>query len=666
MVCFNDADYQRGTYKGKNVNLEPAGQSKVNQSLQKIIYTPIVLMLLMATFLLVQFRSFIKAAEWVDHTDAVISQAQEAAKTHLDMESNFRGYLLTSDPSFLQFFKDSQPLIDSKFDELQKQVADNSSQKARVIQVHQLVKEWRRYAEKVISKKESSQDFIREVQAGTGKTITARIRSQTNDFIGVEEHLRAQRSDQAIRASQLLVITSFGLALILGLILAILGRRTVYTISSSYLNALSFERERTKELTAARKDLEKAHSTLEDRVKMRTNDLQLANRSLSIFSVLISHIQEYAIFMIDPVGNIVTWNPAANRITGYKANEIIGKNFSIFYTPEDQKNKHPQQELSYALKTGKYEEEGIRVRHDGSRFWANVIISPLYDDLRNHIGFVKVTRDITERMRSSEELNSILRNLRERTEELTQANQTAKEKETALSSVNQELETFCYSVSHDLRSPLRGIDGFSQMLLIEYGHQLDEKAKSYLDRIRTATQRMGQLIDDLLKLSRLTRTEKTSQEVNLTKIAKRIMSELRSTEPNRDVSIKIQDGLFTVGDSVLLDSVLENLLGNAWKFTSKEPKAEIEFGRIRQNEKNVFFVKDNGAGFNMMYADKLFGAFQRLHKVNEYPGTGIGLASVRRIIRRHNGEVWAKSEIGKGSTFYFTIDEDQRRTVDAA
>ena len=221
----------------------------------------------------------------------------------------------------------------------------------------------------------------------------------------------------------------------------------------------------------------------------------------------------------------------------------------------------------------------------------------------------------------------------------------------------QELEAFSYSVSHDLRAPLRSIDGFSQILLEEHSAQLDAQGQDYLRRVRLASQHMEQLINDMFKLSRVTRAEINIDKVNLTQIARSVINELQESKPQRHVDIRIADDLEDNADSRLMHIMLENLLGNAWKFTEKQSTAIIEFGFTKEGKKKIYFVRDNGAGFDMTYMDKLFTPFQRLHTAEEYPGTGIGLATVRRIIHRHGGNIWAEGQVGKGATFYFTLHE---------
>lgn len=224
-----------------------------------------------------------------------------------------------------------------------------------------------------------------------------------------------------------------------------------------------------------------------------------------------------------------------------------------------------------------------------------------------------------------------------------------------LEALNKELESFSYSVSHDLRAPLRSIDGFSNKILKDYGSMFNDQGKDYFTRIMKASQTMGHLIDDLLKLARLSRVEMNLTETNISIIAESIAEELKSSEPERKAFITVQPNMVIVADRQLIQIALQNLLGNAWKYTRKKPVTEIEFGNLSKNGQTVYFIKDNGVGFDMKYVDKLFGAFQRLHSATEFEGTGIGLATVLRIIRRHKGNIWADGELNKGATFFFTL-----------
>ncbi len=237
--------------------------------------------------------------------------------------------------------------------------------------------------------------------------------------------------------------------------------------------------------------------------------------------------------------------------------------------------------------------------------------------------------------------NSMVENLKKRSAEIEHT--------------NKELEAFSYSVSHDLRAPLRSIDGFSQALLEDYYEKIDETGRDYLNRVRAATQHMGCLIDDLLKLSRLTRTEMCQELIDLSGMVNRCLDSLKRNDPDRSVECSVQEGISVKGDPYLMEIAMENLLSNAWKFTGKTTIPKIQFGTTDQEGERVFFIKDNGIGFDMTYSDKLFGAFQRLHTVDEFPGTGIGLATVKRIIHRHGGRIWVQAEPGNGATFFFTV-----------
>ena len=256
-----------------------------------------------------------------------------------------------------------------------------------------------------------------------------------------------------------------------------------------------------------------------------------------------------------------------------------------------------------------------------------------------------VDTERNERSRAEAEVRALNQDLEARVESRT----------AALTAANQELETFAYSVSHDLRAPLRAIDGFSQMLLEDYEAKLDDEGRDALARVRKATQRMGVLIDDMLKLSRSTRGDLVVARVDLSELAGKIVAELRLADPAREVEVRLARGVNVRGDAGLLGSVLENLLSNAWKFTGKTQGARIEFGAEAAGEDLVCHVRDNGAGFDMAYAGYLFAPFQRLHKPTEFAGNGVGLATAKRIIARHGGRVWAEGAINRGATFYFAL-----------
>jgi PAS domain S-box-containing protein len=368
--------------------------------------------------------------------------------------------------------------------------------------------------------------------------------------------------------------------------------------------------------------------------KIEEQKQALKEESEQPFRLLVEGVKDYAIFMLDSNGQIETWNTGAARLYGYDAGEVVGQHFRLFYPRPDIQALKPERELQTVLDQGRAEDEDWRVRKNGTFFWADVVITPVMDSAGRRRGFAQIVRDMTERRKTEEALR--------------QAKQTAE-------ASNQELEAFSYSVAHDLRAPLRSIDGFSQAVLDTCGDRLDAKGIDYLHRVRTASQRMAALIDGLLNLARLTRLELRRSQVDLTATGTAVAAELKLEHPGRKVTLKIGDDLLVEGDPFLLRIVLSNLLGNAWKFTAKREDAVVELGARQQDGLKTFFVRDNGAGFKMAHATKLFGVFQRLHNSSDFEGTGIGLTTVQRIIHRHGGKIWADAEESKGATFFFTL-----------
>jgi PAS domain S-box-containing protein len=481
---------------------------------------------------------------------------------------------------------------------------------------------------------------------------------------------------------------------------------------------------------------------------------------------MISSIKDYAIIMLDADGNIVDWNLGARTIKGWHTEEIVGKNFACFYLPADVAAQKPQRELEQAAREGRSEDEGWRVRKDGSRFWANVVITALRNSDGQLRGFVKVTCDLTERKIAENQLRSSLKEIGDlkaaldehaivaitdpqgkityvndkfcaisqypREELLGQDHRLinsghhskefirdlwttithgkvwkgeiknrakdgsfywvattivpflneqgkprqyvairaditerklAEEKirllnthlEQRVAERTAELESFSYSVSHDLRAPLRAMGGYARMLQEDLGQQLAPEVSHRLERIYENANKMGQLIDGLLAFSRLSRQPLKKQKVSPASITRRVLEELQPEQAGRPVQIAIGELPDCRADATLLQQVFTNLLSNALKYTRHRNPAVVQVGWDR--EQRAYFVKDNGAGFDMHYADKLFGVFQRLHRADEFEGTGVGLAIVQRIVYRHGGKIWAHAERDKGATFHFTLAE---------
>jgi PAS domain S-box-containing protein len=339
-------------------------------------------------------------------------------------------------------------------------------------------------------------------------------------------------------------------------------------------------------------------------------------------------------------GTITSWNKGAERIFGFTAEETIGKPVSILLPPG---RVGEDAEILIRLQRGERVEsfETVRRRKDGRDIDVSITISPIHDSRGQVVGASKVARDISDRKRAETAL--------------------ARAKDAA-ETASREFEAFSYSVAHDLRAPLRGIDGFSQALLEDYSDKLDAEGQRQLGKVRESAQQMAQLIENLLMLARVTQSDLRRERVDLSALARTTGVRLKGANPKRNVELQVADGLIGDGDGRLFGIVLDNLLGNAWKFTANRPVAHIEFGSDEDAGQRVFFVRDDGAGFDMAYAAKLFGVFQRLHAPSEFEGIGIGLATVQRIVRRHGGRVWAKGAVGQGAAFYFTLGDREQHT----
>jgi PAS domain S-box-containing protein len=492
------------------------------------------------------------------------------------------------------------------------------------------------------------------------------------------------------------------------------------------------------------------------------------------FRLLVEQVKDYAIFVMDPQGYVASWNAGAERIKGYRAGEIIGKHFSVFYTKEDLKSGVPERELEIARSIGSVDQEGWRLRKDGTRFWASVTITALYDESGTLTGFGKVTRDVTERRNAEEALqksrnmferlfenapdavvvvdsHGVIRKVNQMAEALfgymreemvgspiehliperfhkrhrqhrrgyfsdprarkmgiglelygqssdgreipvdimlnpmetsdgtwafavvrditaqkqsdakiRELNDTLKNQVEQLAATNRELEAFSYSVSHDLRAPLRHIIGFVDLLNSRDLSSLDEKSRHYMQVITQAAQKMGVLIDDLLAFSRMGRSEMMKTRVDFDQLVRDIVKELSEDARDREIQWEIAPLPAIVGDAAMLRQVMVNLLSNAIKFTRPRPLAKIEIGALDDRPgETLLFVRDNGVGFDIRYVNKLFSLFQRLHSNEEFEGTGVGLANVQRIVLRHGGKVWAESALDGGATFWVSLPKGE-------
>ena len=392
------------------------------------------------------------------------------------------------------------------------------------------------------------------------------------------------------------------------------------------------------------------------------------------------------ILMLDASGQITFANPEAEKILGLNVRGITERLYNDpawKITTVDGVAFLEKQLPFFLVKQTNAPVSGIEqvIEHpDGQQTTLSINAVPLHDALNNFIGMIATLTNITERKKAEKQVLAVQTELKELLNISDQSRlallsvledqkkvedkirllnidleQRVLDRTAQLEAANQELEAFSYSVSHDLRAPLRALDGFSSALMMDYKDQLDDQGVHYLNRIKDASQRMGQLIEDLLNLSRVTRQDFSRTKVNLSEIVNTICGELQERESNRKIKLEIEEGIFVMADFKLIKIAMENLLQNAFKFTGKLDQAIIRFGVKKSDNKKIYFISDNGVGFNMAYAEKLFSPFQRLHGMNEFPGTGIGLVTVQRIITRHGGRIWPEAIENQGVTFYFTI-----------
>lgn len=371
-----------------------------------------------------------------------------------------------------------------------------------------------------------------------------------------------------------------------------------------------------------------------------TRDLTQRKLAEERYRLLIEGVTDYAIYTLDPAGIITSWNPGAERIKGYTSDEIIGQHFSRFYTPADVEAGLPASVLRSALQHGHWEGEGWRVRKDGSRFWSSVVVTPLRDARGELYGFSKITRDITDRQRFLEQIKRHAEELEIRVREREQT--------------NADLEAFSYSVSHDLRAPLRIIEGFATALEEDAGDRLDDTARGYLKEITSAAVRMNRLVQDLLEYSRVSRTEFPLTPVPLLEAVKSSMKEL--AEAAKEVQVSVPANASVMGDRNTLVQVIVNLASNALKFHAPGivPRVQVR-GENRPGGFVRLSVTDEGIGIAPQHHERIFQVFERLHGPEGYPGTGIGLAIVKRGIERMRGRYGLISEQGKGSTFWIEL-----------
>lgn len=586
------------------------GVSLLSRHLSRARHFPRVAMMLASSlFLLIvavlvwfDFANAREAEAQIEHTYQVLNASQDLFSTVQDAELQQRNYLLTGDEQQVSSFRKALASEVSARGRLGGLTVDNASQQVRLAELDRLIQTRLALLENsmALRRQQGAQAAIDVVRTGQSARVMEEIRTILGSVQAEEHRLLNQRSQaSAAEATRTRAALATGTALLVALLM---------------FAGIVLENDAGK--------------------------LQSSEKTLRRQAYLLDQARE-PIIVSELGGAIEYWNRGAEELYGFPRQQAVGCDHNALLHPMHPLGMPAIQELLArdGLWTGELT-HGIGGREIIVESRMTLITEP-----DGHRTVIKANRDITEQKHAQEEIRQLNRELEQRVKDRTMQ----------LEASNQELEAFAYSVSHDLRAPLRGIDGWSMALLEDYGPKLDGQGQQYLKRVRMETQRMGCLIDDLLKLSRLSRVEMQRESVDLTSMAHAIAARLKETEPTRNLEFVIQEGLIAGGDAHLLEIVLANLLSNAAKFTGPRPVARIEFGQNKLNGELAFYVRDNGVGFDMVYAGNLFGAFQRLHKHTEFPGTGIGLATAQRVLRRHGGRIWAYARPQEGATFYLSL-----------
>ncbi len=569
----------------------------------------VALMLASSLFLVIvavlvwfDFSDAREAEALVEHTYQVLNASEHLFSIIQDAEARQRGYLLTGEQQYLDRYRELVSDERAAMQAVHALTGDNAAQQIRLAELRRYINARLSLLDLGISARRDLgvQAAIVMIRAGEGAHLMRNIRASLGAMEAEEHGLLKQRTQAAAAQA---VRTRWALGMGSALLVALL-----------IFAGIVIESDVGKLQASAR--ILRRHTDLLDKAPGPIVVWQLG-------------------------GAIEYWNRGAEELFGFTSEQAVGRDHNEFLQPLHPLGISAIQEL--LARDGEWRGE---IRHlIGGR---EIIVESRMTLVTERDGrktVLKTNRDITAEKRAQDEIRQLNRELEQR----------VKDRTAQLEATNQELEAFAYSVSHDLRAPLRGIDGWSLALLEDYGSRFDPEAQECLKRVRAETQRMGLLIDDLLRLSRLSRTQLQHESVDLTSLSRAIARDLQEAEPARKIDFEIQEGLTAGGDSRLLRVVLSNLLSNAVKFTGTRALARIEFGQTRCREELAFYVRDNGVGFDMAHATVLFGAFQRLHKHAEFPGTGIGLATVQRVLRRHGGKIWADARLQQGATFYFTI-----------
>jgi PAS domain S-box-containing protein len=583
--------------------------------------------------------------QWVIHTHEVLGVIEEIQTTLLESESGVFRSLLAGDERYLEAYHQSVIRLPGLVGRLRRLTLDNRAQQVRIVRLERLITarlailqgyDW-------LKKQGPLDDSTLGARLGQGWALMVELRAVIAEMKSEEARLLGRRDESSrisIWASIITIVlaTLFAVALLVtvfGLFRRDLLQRRNSELALRRLNEQLEARvqERTTELSAA-------NAALRNEIAEREQAVSELGFSEARLGTLVEAVRDYAIVMLDAEGHVMSWNSGAERIKGYTAEEILGAHVSCFYTADDRASGRPEHNLAVAAAEGCDEDEGWRVRKDGSRFWANVNITTVRDSNGSLRGFIKVTRDFTARRRAELELKDFAARLQRS---------------------NRELEEFASVASHDLQEPLRKIQAFGDRLVSRSAAALGDQGREDLGRIQAAAARMRRLIDDLLNFSRITAKAKPFTRTDLGQVVREVVTDLESRIQETGARVDVGNLPQVDADPTQMRQLFQNLIGNALKFHRAdipvvvEVRAEPTTATTTEAATCQISVRDNGIGFDEKYAERIFKVFERLHGRTDYEGTGIGLAVCRKIVERHGGTVTAHSIAGEGSTFLITI-----------
>ncbi|HEX8699921.1 MAG TPA: CHASE3 domain-containing protein [Myxococcaceae bacterium] len=606
-----------------------------------------------ATLSLLSLRQLSESYRHLSHTLDVLASEERLLSLLKDAETGQRGYLLVQGPRYLEPYHAAIREIGPELDRLRRLTADNASQQERLGRIQALIgQKLQELADTIALAQSGDRDAaLSVVRTDQGKILMDALRLLLEEVAQEEQRLLKER---ALRLRQVLTQT-------LGTVLGGMGLLALLTLLAAgmvtrdfrALNQAAYEHRRYEQRLEALHAIDKA-------ILRAASPAEVSHAALPALRQMVG-CQKVGLILFTP-------GEAQDRaLISEEGRESLAE--QPLRLPGPPRMERPGDASKAVLDLGARPEaaeglptlpgflaHGLRYQvilplGSGPSPVGSLILASQWREPLDERA-VQIALEVSDQMSIALEQARLREQLRGEAERLERQ---VRERTWELEEANRELEAFSYSVSHDLRGPLRAVDGFAQAIEDDEGNVLTPRSQRFFGKVKAASGRMAELIDDLLNLSRLSRAELTREPVELSTLAGQVIAELQAREPQRQVEVSIAPGLVGVGDMRLLRIVFDNLLGNAWKFTAKQPQPRIEVGALARQGETVIYIRDNGAGFDMAYAQKLFSPFQRMHSDDEFPGTGIGLATVHRILRRHAGHIWAESTVGSGSTFYFTL-----------